>query len=69
MATVTPAQGTAELLGRLRYNVIHYFKNAKNKTRRTSKLVEWRGKSALTGKPGTEERMRISVRYFDEIEE
>ena len=60
----------AHVTGRMRYNVTYYFPSNKTKTRRTSKLVEWRTRFQATGVAmGTRVEEPTYVRYYDEIEE
>lgn len=66
-----PAQVTGnivEITGRMRYDVTYYFPANRTRTRRTSKLVEWRAKSMLKGVSG-EARIDMFVTFGDEIEE
>ncbi len=60
----------APMTGRMRYDVTYYFPNNKTKTRRTSKLVEWRTRFQTSGVAlGTRVEEPTHVRYYDEIEE
>ena len=60
----------APITGRMWYSVTYYFPNNKSKTRRTSKLVEWRTSLQAAGvTAGTRVEQPITVRYYDEIEE
>jgi hypothetical protein len=60
----------AAVNARMRYTVTYYFPSDKTKTRRTSKLVEWRTRFQATGvADGTRNVEPVHVRFFDEIEE